>query len=253
MKKKQAIIWLFMFFLITGGVLSQGQKPQLFFRFNGNAAFTSAGDFGNFIDINDPDKTTRSYFQGLGGEIGLETKKHAVGISVGYLERYLDTGAIPGTGSMSTTFTRHSFSAVPIFVFFRYKLVGGSFFKASLTLGEGVYLARYREKTGETVLLKSKKNSLGFHGGVTIDLHVFKFLAIFADAGYRLASFKEMAGEDFRYTGTPLKGDLYYQANESTGEYRFFIKRPNQNIPGSRPAALKLNGFFLCAGMKIIL
>jgi hypothetical protein len=101
-------------------------------------------------------------------------------------------------------------------------------------------------------LLKSKKNNLGFHGGVSVDLNIFKFLAIFVDAGYRLVSFKEMVGKDYRTSGTPFEGDFYYQANEATGEYGFFIKKPKKSVPGSRPAVLNLNGFALSAGMKII-
>lgn len=242
MKKKQrSIIWLLMFLVSTGALLSQSQIPHLFVKFSGTASPSSAGDFGGFVDKNDPAATARSFFQGFGGEIGLETKKHAVGISAGYIERYLDIDS------------RYSFSAVPIFLFIRYKLVNGSFLKASLTVGEGVYLARYQEKAGETVLLNSKKNSLGFHGGVSVDLHIFKFLAVSVDAGYRLVSFKEMVGKDYRNPEAPFEGSLYYQANEATGEYGFFIKQAKTGVPGSRPAVFNLNGFILSAGMKIIL
>jgi hypothetical protein len=228
---------------------AQTQKPRLYVKFSGNAVFSAAGDFGDFVDKNENiggdvagNVSTRSFFRGYGGEIGLEMKKHSVGISAGYIERYLDTGSL----------TRHTFSAVPIFLFIRYKLVNGSFFKASLTLGEGVYLAAYKEKTADAVLLKSMKNSLGFYGGVSVDLNIFKFLAIFVDAGYRLVSFKEMKGKDYRTSGAPLEGDFYYQANQDLGQYVFFIKQPNKAIPGSRPAVLNLNGFALSAGLKII-
>jgi hypothetical protein len=235
---------------------AQTQKPRLYFKFSGNALISSAGDFGNFVDMNDPAAAARSYFRGFSGEMGLETKKHAVGISAGYIERYLDIGYLTGVtaGAAGTNpFTRHSFSAVPIMLFIRYKLVSGSFFNASLTLGEGVYLATYKEKTAETLLLKSRKNNLAFHGGLSVDLHIFKFLALFVDAGYRLASFKQMTGKDYRTSGPPLEGEFYYQANEAAGQYGFFIKQPKKTVPGSQPAVLNLNGFALCAGLKIII
>ncbi len=231
---------------------AQTQKPRLYVKFSGNAVFSSAGDFGDFVDKNDPAATARSFFRGYSGEVGLEMKKHSVGISAGYIERYLDISSLPDTGAGTNVFTRHSFSAVPIFLFIRYKLVNGSFFKASLTLGQGVYLATYKEKIADTVLLKSKKNSLGFHGGVSVDLNIFKFLAVFVDAGYRLVSFKEMVGKDYRTSGTPLEGDFYYQANEDTGQYGFFIKQAKKTVAGSHPAVLNLNGFVLSMGLKII-
>ncbi|MDQ1350806.1 MAG: hypothetical protein QG657_1108 [Acidobacteriota bacterium] len=231
---------------------AQTQKPRFYVKFSGTAVFSSAGDFGDFVDKNDPTDTARSYFRGYGGEIGLETKKHSVGISAGYTERYLDISSLPDAGAGTNVFTRHSFSAVPIFLFIRYKLVNGSFFKASLTLGEGVYLATYKEKLADTVLLKSRKNNLGFHGGVSVDLNIFKFLDVFVDAGYRLVSFKEMVGKDYRTSGAPLEGSFYYQANEATGEYGFFIKTPNKTVAASRSAVLNLKGFTLSTGLKII-
>jgi hypothetical protein len=242
-KISYVLLWVLLAAVSVESLPAQTQKPRLYVKFSGNAVFSSAGDFGDFVDKNDPAATTRSFFRGYGGEIGLEMKKHSVGVSAGYMERYLDTGSL----------TRRSFSAVPILLFIRYKLVNGSFFKASLTLGEGIYLAAYKEKTADTVLLKSMKNSLGFHGGVSVDLNIFKFLAIFVDAGYRLVSFKEMKGKDYRTSGAPLEGDFYYQANQDLGQYVFFIKQPNKAVPGSRPAVLNLNGFALSAGLKIIL
>ena len=240
MKKQQLIIWATLFLvLINSSVLfSEIQKPRLFIKFNGTAAFSSAGDFGDFIDKNE---VTRPNFRGYGGEIGLEMKRHSVGIGTGYIERYLDAGY------------RYSFSAIPIFLFIRYKLINGSFLKASVTLGEGVYLAAYQEKIADTVLLKSKKNSLGFHGGVSLDFNIFKFLALSVDGGYQFVSFKEMVGKDYRYVGVPLEGNLYYQANESTGQYSFFINQPKKTVPESRPAVFNLNGFIISAGLKIIL
>lgn len=250
MKKQQLIVWLLLFlvFINSGVLFSETSKPKLFIKFNGTTAFSSAGDFGDFMEKNAVvtksvanNEPSRPNFRGYGGEIGFEMKRHSVGIGAGYIERYLDAGS------------RYSFSAIPIFLFIRYKLINGSFLKASVSLGEGVYLATYQEKMAETVLLKSKKNSLGFHGGLSLDFNIFKFLALFVDGGYRLVSFKGMVGKDYRNAGAPLEGDLYYQENASTGQYSFFIKQPKKNVPASRPAALNLNGFILSAGLKILL
>lgn len=231
---------------------AQTQKPRLYVKFSGSAVFSSAGDFAEFVEKNDPADTARPFFRGYSGEIGLEMKKHSVGVSAGYIERYLDINSLPDAGAGTNVFTRHSFSAVPIFLFIRYKLINGSFLKVSLTLGEGVYLANYKEKLADTVLLKTRKNSLAFHGGLSVDLNIFKFLAIFVDAGYRRVSFKEMNGKDYRTSGTPLEGNFYYQANEATGEYGFFIKHANKTVAESRAAVLNLNGFTLSTGLKII-
>ncbi len=260
MRKQFFIVWLLVLLVMgsTGSLWSESQNPRLYIKFKGNGVFSSGGDFGEFVDMNDPASgngtaaaaagvsKTRSFFQGFGGEIGLEVKKHAIGIGAGYVERYLD---LPSTNG-GTDPTRYSFSAVPIFLFIHYKVVDKRFIKAFLTLGQGVYLAAYKEKEADTLLLKSKKNSLGFHAGVSVDLKISKNLAIFVDAGYRLVSFKEIVGKDYTEDETGREGGFYYLGNEETGEYRFFIRK--ESVPGSRPAELDLKGFNLSVGVKII-
>ncbi len=262
MKRQFFILWLLVL-LVMGSFSSlwpESKKPRLYIKFKGNGVFSSGGDFGEFVDMNDPSATngtttttaavskTRSFFQGLGGEIGLEVKKHAIGIGAGYVERYLDLPATNG----GTDPTRCSFSAVPIFLFIHYKVVDKRFIKAFLTLGQGVYLAAYKEKQADTLLLKSKKNNLGFHAGISVDLKISKNLAIFVDAGYRLVSFKEIEGKDYTEDETGREGDFYYLGDEETGEYRFFIKESGVTVSGSRPAELDLKGFNLSVGIKII-
>lgn len=261
MRRQFFILWLLVLLVMgsTGSLWSESKKPRLYIKFKGNGVFSSGGDFGEFVDMNDPSATNgtttastavskpRSFFQGFGGEIGLEVKKHAVGIGVGYVERYLD---LPSTDG-GTDPTRYSFSAVPIFLFVHYKVVDKRFIKAFLTLGQGVYLAAYQEKEADTLLLKSKRNSLGFHAGISVDLNISKNLAIFVDAGYRLVSFKEIEGKDYTEDETGREGSFYYLGDEETGEYRFFIREGS--VSGSRPAELDLKGFNLSVGVKIIL
>jgi opacity protein-like surface antigen len=257
------------------------QKPRLYIKLNGAGSLADGGDFGDFVDRNEiyyaavdaapgynAGVTAPSYFLGFGGEIGLETSKYAVGISAGYLEKNFHLDYLyqePGSGFEDRYVRDYTFSAVPIFLLFHYKVIDTSFFMASVTVGQGVYLGRYRDERRQTFkehdltfvnsVVESKKNRLGFHLGAAFQFNVTRNLAFFIDAAYRLVNFEDMEAvdyyEDDNVTGSSNEGEFYYWANRRTGESRFGIGENDGFFWDSTPAAFNINGFSLTVGIKI--
>lgn len=285
MKKKSFLLLVLVFVLLfegsTGTLLSASKKPRLYIKIKGNVSFSSGGDFGDFVDRNDiyynevdieSDNyvtTKRPFFQGFGGEIGVEVKKHAVGIGFGYISRTfkIDYHSEPDSSGYTENYVgEYEFSAIPIFLFIHYKIVDRRFIKAFLTLGEGVYLATYKDNgaiiyenadlTFANRYVKSKKNNLGFHVGASIDFNISRNLALFIDAGYRLTRFKEMKADEFYEddNGQEINEDqeFYYGTNIRTGRARFTAGEAGGIFWDEELTKLNLNGFSLSAGVKII-
>jgi hypothetical protein len=287
MKKQLFLLFVMALALLWTGssdtLLSESKKPRFYIKFKGNASFSSGGDFGDFVDRNEIyfdqlnigsdeyviSTTRRSYFQGFGGEIGLEVKKHAVGIGVGYISQNFKIGSHyePDNSDYIEDYVReYEFSAIPIFLFIHYKIVDRRFIKAFLTLGEGVYLATYRDdrtmtfenadRTFANSYVKCKKNHLGFHAGVSIDFNIFRHLALFVDAGYRVVSFKEMKADEFyeddNVQELDEEKDFYYGVNRQTDQARFTAGEAGGMLWDEELAKLNLSGFSLSVGMKII-
>jgi hypothetical protein len=284
MKMKKQIISI----VILLGVMVQGllavefQKPRFYIKFKGIGSLSGGGDFGDFVERNEAyftglsstsdsytiSFTRPSFFRGWGGEIGFDAHKFAVGISAGYIEKtfHIDYHYASDTSAFVDNYTRdQTFSAVPIFLFVHYKIIDTRFFTTYLTIGEGVYLARYRDDRAETYenysltfansFIESKKNSLGFHIGATIDLNISTNLALSIEAAYRLTTFKEMTADSYYEDDeqqVPAEGDFYYWINNRTDQGRFEIGEPGDRVFGEGlPTELDLNGFSLSVGIKI--
>lgn len=275
-------------FTLGAGVLRAEEtkkKPRLYVKFSGLASLAKGGDYGDFVDRREaiyldstanPDFTytvdKQPMFRGFGGEIGVEVKRHAVGISVGFIERtfsvdYQNTNTV--TGVVENSLWEHSFKAIPIFLFVHYKVVDSRFIKAFLTVGEGVYLGTYRDDravtfqnaglTFQNSYVEAKRNQLGFHAGLTIDLNISRNFAVSIDAGYRLVKFEKFKAtgfyEDDNFTGEIEEGELYYAVNNVTddAEFRLDASDPERPLWDELPAVFNLNGFSLSVGLKIIL
>lgn len=284
MKTKTYIISIFILLLAVRHSLFavEFQKPRFYIKFKGIGSLSDGGHFGDFVDRNEPyftglnntsDSYTISvtrlpYFRGYGGEIGFDANKFAVGISGGYIEKtfHIDYHYASDTSAFVDNYTiDYTFSAIPIFLFVHYKLINTRFLTTFLTIGEGVYLARYRDDRAETYenysltfansYIESKKNSLGFHIGVTIDLNISTNLALSIEAAYRLTSFKEMIAESYyEDDGQQVEneGDFYYWINNRTDQGRFEIGDPGDRVFWDGfPTELNLNGFSLSVGIKI--
>lgn len=276
-------ILVFLFLGVSDSLLSEYKKPRFYIKLKGYASFSSGGDFGDFVERNDlyfnelnstSDShdisiTKRSFFQGFGGEIGIEVKKHAVGISIGYISQdfNIDYHYEADNSDLVENYVRkYTFSAIPIFIFIHYKIINRRYIKAFLTLGEGVYLATYKDDMAVTYEenidltfanshMESRKNHLGFHVGTSIDLNISKNLAVFIDAGYRLVSFKEMEAEIFYEDDnqeSSFEDSLYYRTNRRTGEARFAVGESGGVFWEELPAKFNLNGFSFSLGVKII-
>jgi len=258
-------------------------KPRFYIKLKGIGNITSAGIFGEMADANS-ERFTRlgeastnysitadvpSFFRGFGGEIGFETKKFAVGIAAEYFEKtfHLDFDYLDNNGSGFHYLRDQKLSAIPLFLFIHFKVIDTSFLNVFLSLGEGVYLAKYRDDvtqtytnhpslTHATSYLNSTFNHLGFTIGTTIDLKISKNLAFFVDAGYRLAKFDDIKGKDFVETNkgiTENEGPLYYWTNSINNERRFVIGEVTDNYVAwtGIPAELNMNGFSFSAGFKV--
>lgn len=257
------------------------EKPRFYIKFKGIGSLADGGHYNDFVERSDIHfnglneepgytvlVTTPPYFRGYSGEIGFETRRYAVGISAGYIEKNFRLDyhyADPDTGYVEDYTRDHTFSAVPLFLFIHYKIINTSFLKGYFTLGEGVYLATYKDNLVQTFengdltfangFVKGKKNHLGFHAGVTFDLTIFRNLALFLEAGYRFVRFKEIEADDFYENDnvqSASEGILYYKTNDRTGETRLSIGESGDFFWEELPAVLDLNGFSFSVGIKII-
>ena len=275
------MIVVFLVLISVSSFPAKYEKPHLYIKFKGIGSLADGGHYNDFVErseiffngVNDQpgytvSVTTTPYFRGYGGEIGLETPRYGVGISVGYIEKnfHLDYHYENAeTGFVENYIRDHTFSAVPLFLFIHYRVINTSFLKGYLTLGEGVYLATYKDNLEQTFengeltfangSVTGRKNHLGFHAGVTFDFTIFRNLALFVEAGYRFVRFKEIEAEDFYENDNEQltsEGILYYRANDRTGETRLAVGEAGGIFWDELPAVLDLNGFSLNVGIKII-
>ncbi|NIM16012.1 MAG: hypothetical protein GTO45_28760 [Candidatus Aminicenantes bacterium] len=261
---------------------SKFQKPRFYIKLKGIGNLADGGDFGDFVDRNDiyfndlnnsPENyditvtTPPAYFRGFGGEIGLETKRYAVGISAGYIEKkfHLDYHFENEITGFEDNYVReHKFSAIPIFLLIHYKIINTSFFAASFTIGQGVYLGTYRDdreqtfknydKTFVNSYVESNQARLGFHLGTTLEIKITRNLGLFAEAAYRLVKFAEMEAKDYYEDDDVVnenEGDFYYWTNRRTDEAQFGIGENTRIYWDSILAELNLNGFSFSVGIKI--
>jgi opacity protein-like surface antigen len=281
MKMKKHIISIVILLLVMaqGLLAAEFQKPRFYIKFKGIGSLSEGGHFGDFVDLNEPyftnlnntsdshtiSVTSPAYFRGYGGEIGFDANKFAVGISVGYIEKTFHIDYHHEADAIENYTRDHTFSTIPIFLFVHYKIIDTRLLTTFLTIGEGVYVARYRDRLAKTVEetqitsttsnLESKKNSLGFHIGATIDLNISANLALSIEAGYRLTNFKEMIAESYTEvdgTVTEEEGDFYYWFNRRTEQAQFRIGPPEDRLfIDGEPSVLNLNGFTLSIGIKI--
>jgi hypothetical protein len=264
---------------------SKFQKPRLYIKLKGMGNLANGGDFGDFVDRNgvyfnnlnnssdDYDITVTmppAYFLGFGGEIGLETERYAVGISAGYIEKKFQLDyhfENESTGFEDEYVHEYKFSAIPIYLMIHYKIIDTSFFTASFTIGQGVYLGRYRDDRAQTFknhedgktfvnsYVESNQARLGFHLGTTIDIKITRNLGLFVEAAYRLVKFAEMEARDYYEddkVANENEGEFYYRTNRRTGEAEFAIGISDRFFWDSTPAELNLNGFSFSVGIKII-
>ncbi len=278
-------------FLVAGSLPVEGKfeykfnKPRLYFKVQGIGCNATGGFFKDFTDLNETyfnglqEENSRyviatdvpQNFIGYGAEIGLETERYSVGLSVEYIEKtfHLDYYYSEDDGYVNSYARDHTFSAVPIFFLLHYKVVETSFLTLNLTIGEGVYLGRYKDERFQEYenydvssvhsIIESNKASLGFQAGITIDLKLNRNLALSVAASYRSVHFRELDGSSL-YEGvddqgnttiSEAEGALNYWTNKRTGEIRFGLDDPPGSFWESIPAEFDLNGFYLSVGLKL--
>ncbi len=288
--KKNIILFvvLLLIFMVGSDLLySQGKKPRFYLKASGFKLFTDGREFQNIVDNNTlyyPGQNTSPYynnsvsstndFVGFSGEIGFETRKHAVGISIGYTKR--DFNVIvdyyrESTGLREDTTWDYHMNAIPIFLNLHYKIIQKPFFKVFLTVAPGVYVANFKQirdskyenhpqYTFVSEDMKTNLTHLGLNIGTTIDIMIFKHLALSIDAGYRLVSFENPDTKRTRYNSklaepVTISGDLYIWERVGTDLVRMYLgESPDTNTNWtSRPAKFDMNGLVLKVGFKIIL
>lgn len=269
--------------LCAGGLWAESKNPRMYIKMQGYGSLSSAGDFGLFVDQKEAYYTTfetdprytislskQPFFRGFGGEIGIEVKKHAIGFSAGYISKKfsIDYRFKADNYDYENAFLwDYKFSAIPLFVFFHYKIINSRFFNAFLTIGEGVYLVTYKDTRAVTFKnadltfinseIKANQARLGFHAGISIDFNITRNIAISIDAGYRLAKFKEIEANSYYKDDEQEaagEGILFYSVNQKTGdaEFRLDAADPPRTNWEDISSILNLNGVSLAAGLKII-
>jgi hypothetical protein len=254
---------------------------HFYVKLKGSAAFAKAGDFGTMIDGNEivyPQQDTYNavitkdpYFQGFGGEIGLEVDRYSVGIEIGYLAKKFDTSLNntgQGNSSMGNTLERTgTLSVMPILVNVNYSLINHPVFKIKTNLGFGWYLAKYKETSIETFdngpyarsdgTLETKTNFPGIRAGLTLQINVMKKISLFVEGMYRVTSFKDFTGDvryedDYHLFDEYYEGKMYYYINDETGEGRFAVadELSADEWTGEK-AKSALTGFSVNVGIKI--
>lgn len=256
-------------------------KLRFYVKIKGSAAFAKAGDFGALIDGNElvyPQQdsyngtvTKDSYFQGFGGEIGLEVDRYSIGIEVGHLAKSFDTSQ-NSTGqttsfSGSTVERTGTLSVMPVLVNIHYSLINHPVFKIKTNLGFGWYLAKYKETSIETFesgsitssegTLKTKTSFPGIRTGLTLQINVMKKISLFVEGIYRIAPFKNFNGDvrykdDYHLFDEYYKGNLFYLVNNDTGEGRFAIEDDlsTSSWTGEK-AKSAITGFSVNVGIKL--
>lgn len=259
-------------------------KPRPFVVFCGEISFLSDGHFGDMVEagksyfgtLHDPGAghvvswDEGRHYLGYEGEIGIRAGRYAVGIGVGFLSRrfYLEYDADdPVGGGQNILSWDRRFSAVPIMLYNHFYFLDSKVVSAHVTLGGGVYLGEYRDlredaistAASNTTILKTiegRRNFLGLHLGVALELNLGQNLALFAEAMGRIVSFKDISATDVRQKDGEItnekEGDLEYIVNGETGEEIFWVGEYDDPWSGA-PAELKMNGVALRVGLKITL
>lgn len=275
------LAWLSLALSLSGEGKKEGKNAHLYLRVKGSALFSNGGDFGTFVALNREryaDLNAKGayvisdayddFFKGYTAEVGFETEKHAIGLSIGHMKRTLSVDThYDANFKVWQSAAEFSYSALPIFMWFHYKVIHTSFIRSYFTVGTGVYLTTYREHTAAEYLqgyvntasvnrVEAKKNHLGVHVGVTCDLYAASFLALSVDAGYRFADFKNVSGVmNYEDDANELssKGELYYSVNKQREGVRLGIGKIAGSKWDERLAQFNLSGFQAGVGLKITL
>ena len=259
-------------------------KPRLFLAFCGEISFLADGDFGDMVEgaklyyggLHDPGAghvaswDEYANYPGYEGEIGIRAGRYAVGIGVGFLSRRftLEYDADdPGDGGQNLLSWDRRFSAVPIMIYNHFYFLDSKVVSAYLTLGGGVYLGEYREMREDVSItatmnttiqkkIEGRRNFLGLHLGMTLDLNLGQNVALFAEVMGRIVSFKDISATGVRQKNGEItkeeEGDLEFIVNGETGEGIFWVGAYDDPWSGG-PAELKMNGVALRVGLKITL
>ncbi len=138
----------------------------------------------------------------FGGELTLSfIPRFIIGLGVGYIQFTKESSVtIIDYGEM--VFTRKpNVTAIPITLSLYYGIPLGKMFKAVVGAGVGYYLGRFQHHINErfdddslAILFEADSNSIGFHGGIDLELNISPTMALVFGVSGRCAKLKDLMG-----------------------------------------------------------
>jgi len=139
----------------------------------------------------------------VGSEFTLSFIPHfTIGLGAGYIQ-FTKESTVTITDSWSTMeFTRKpNITAIPITLSLYYDIPFGKMFKAVIGAGVGYYLGKFQryvyetfDGDGVTILFESNSNTLGFHGGLDLELNIGRTMALVFGISGRCAKLTDLIG-----------------------------------------------------------
>lgn len=290
-RKKYILILLAIFFLVLSS-FAQETNPEenpvvvkepavkkgglISFYIKGGVGFADSGDFNNLIQgYRDYWSTTEDYINwpNLGAmmEFGAEiilnfTPNIGFGIGAGTITK----NNLGEYGSLDPVFQvnyerEYGFRVVPISGNLHIRFLSTRLFGFSIhggvdyLMGNLTHTYTFQSSSFSSSRQEELKcNTIGYHGGISIDINFSSNVSLVLEGSYRIADFKNWKGSVESSDSGNFDGELYYYEYESLYYEKYFPRMwvwsmtPSssyyQNV---RLARINLSGFSSTIGIKI--
>ena len=254
-----------------------GRKGGLIgFYIKGGVGFADSGDFNNLINGYRDYSSAADYYinwpkLGMMMEFGAEillnfTQNIGLGIGAGYITKK----NVGEYGSQDPSFQvdydrEYGFKVIPISGNLHLRFLSTKLFGFSINsgvdylMGNLTHTYTFQSGSGSSSRREEVKcNTIGYHGGISIDINFSSRVSLVLEGSYRFADFKEWKGSvDSPDTGN-FDGELYYYEYESA-YYEAYYPRiwvwsgaPSASYYRNvRLARINLSGFSSTIGIKI--
>ncbi len=290
-KKKYIFVLLTIFFLVSSSFAQETNQEEnpvvvkepsvkkgglIGFYIKGGVGFVDSGDFNNLIQgYRDYWSGTEDYINwpnlGMMMEFGAEiilnfTQNVGFGIGAGYMMK----NNVGEYGSQDPSFQvdydrEYGFSVIPISGNLHIRFLTTRLFGFSINAGVDYLLGNlthtytFHSSAGSSTRREEVKcNTIGYHGGISIDINFSSSVSLVLEGSYRIADFKDWSGSvDSPETGN-FDGELYYYEYESAYYEKYY---PRMWVWSGTPSAsyyrnvrlarINLSGFSSTLGIKI--